>query len=723
MLELRDYQEKHVGELLEKINEFFDKPTKRIYVFKSPTGSGKTIMMAELIKRLSDNRHNDKEIAFVWITVHKLHNQSKEKLEKYYEDLQTIACSNFYDLHDKQIQNNEILFFNWQSINQAKNIFVRENENEFNLSKVIENTKNTDREIILIIDESHHTASSEKSREVIERIDPKVTIEVSATPKISTVDYVQEVDIQEVKEEEMIKKSVRLNYQLAKTQSSTTDELILETALEKRRKLKKHYENENSNVNPLVLIQLPDSRKGMLDRKGRIIKILDSKFKINTNNGKLAIHLSEKESKINLENIEKNDNEVEVLIFKQAITVGWDCPRSSILVLFREWKKIEFSIQTIGRIIRMPETKHYNSDELNHAYVYTNIEEVQIAEDVTKDYITIYGSVKRSDLNDNIELKSIYLRRKHEKTRLNAEFRKIFFEIAKKQHLASGILLNVPRLEQKLITDAEITELDRPQNLRGTVLVRQSDATNLQNRFDGFVREMAAPFAQAHSHGIIKRAIYQFFEKNTRITNLMEMANITLSTKNKHRFIRVIEKSKSQFVRDIVEKINREIEHIPKWTVPESTEYTKVYAVKNYKKCIMSPAYIRTDVQNEIRFMEFLEKEDGVKWWFKNEVNDKKYFAIKYDDDKTGEPHAFYVDFVIRMNDGRTGLFDTKAGFTAKIAKPKAEALAKYIRDNRSQKIFGGIVVFVRGEWMYNDNDEYEYDDADFSDWMPLDLS
>ena len=48
------------------------------------------------------------------------------------------------------------------------------------------------------------------------------------------------------------------------------------------------------------------------------------------------------------------------MVFKQAITVGWDCPRSSILVLFREWKKFEFSIQTIGRIIRMPEMKHYD---------------------------------------------------------------------------------------------------------------------------------------------------------------------------------------------------------------------------------------------------------------------------------------------------------------------------------------------------------------------------
>lgn len=130
------------------------------------------------------------------------------------------------------------------------------------------------------------------------------------------------MDLQEVKEEEMVKNSVRLNYHLGKTQGSTNDELIIKTALEKRQELKKHYEDENSDVNPLVLIQLPDSRKGMHDRKDHIIKLLDTKFGVNTNNGKLAIYLPDKDSKINLENIEKNTNEVEVLIFKQAITVG-----------------------------------------------------------------------------------------------------------------------------------------------------------------------------------------------------------------------------------------------------------------------------------------------------------------------------------------------------------------------------------------------------------------
>jgi len=215
MFKLRNYQEKHVHELKEKVDEFLNLESSKICVFKSPTGSGKTIMMAEFIKRLVDNRLDGKELAFIWITVHKLHDQSKEKLEKYYEDLQTVTCSYFEDLQDNQIQDKEILFFNWQSINQEKNIYIREGENANNLSHIIKNTKDESREIILILDESHHTASSEKSQEVIKKIGPKITIEVSATPKISSIDYVVSIDLEEVKKEEMIKRSIRLNHKLS----------------------------------------------------------------------------------------------------------------------------------------------------------------------------------------------------------------------------------------------------------------------------------------------------------------------------------------------------------------------------------------------------------------------------------------------------------------------------------------------------------------------------
>ena len=108
-----------------------------------------------------------------------------------------------------------------------------------------------------------------------------------------------------------------------------------------------------------------------------------------------------------------------------------------------------------------------------------------------------------------------------------------------------------------------------------------------------------------------------------------------------------------------------------------------------------------------------------------NEVRDKKYFAIKYVDPNDGQPHAFYVDFVVYMCNERVGLFDTKAGYTAteQKSKYKAEALSKYITDNKSKKVFGGIAVFEKGEWRYNDNEEYVYDKGDFSDWKPLDLN
>ncbi|MCZ2946964.1 hypothetical protein NYY74_17975, partial [Acinetobacter baumannii] len=59
---------------------------------------------------------------------------------------------------------------------------------------------------------------------------------------------------------------------------------------------------------------------------------------------------------------------------KQAVSVGWDAPRAKILVKLRLNTTARFTIQTIGRIRRMPEQKHYNNALLDDAYVYSNDE-------------------------------------------------------------------------------------------------------------------------------------------------------------------------------------------------------------------------------------------------------------------------------------------------------------------------------------------------------------
>ena len=157
-----------------------------------------------------------------------------------------LRCSYFDDLEDRLIKKNEILFLNWASINKERNIYVRENERDNNLSAVVERTKEAGRTIILVIDESHDTAKSEHSRELIAAIAPKLTVEVSATPQLTNlVDEIVGVEIADVKEEGMIKKEIAINPDFEtykfdkKIADKSADVIVIEAALKKRAELAK----------------------------------------------------------------------------------------------------------------------------------------------------------------------------------------------------------------------------------------------------------------------------------------------------------------------------------------------------------------------------------------------------------------------------------------------------------------------------------------------------
>ena len=246
-MQLKIYQEDAIEELLEKTKKLLTYSGGKKLVFKAPTGSGKTIVMAEFLKRLVDDREMKKSLSFIWTAPRQLHTQSREKLEKYFEESRVLKCSFFEDLQDRKIDENEILFFNWESINKKnKNTIVRENEQEFYLSKVLERTIEEGRKIILIIDEAHHHATSEISQRLIGDIEPKLTVEISATPVITNPDAMVNVPLEEVKAEGMVKKAVVLNEKFInllkegkiKTElSSGSEELVIDASLKKRKEL------------------------------------------------------------------------------------------------------------------------------------------------------------------------------------------------------------------------------------------------------------------------------------------------------------------------------------------------------------------------------------------------------------------------------------------------------------------------------------------------------
>src|SRR3989344_5742240 len=146
------------------------------------------------------------------------------------------------------------------------------------------------------------------------------------------------------------------------------------------------------------------------------------------------------------------------MIFKQAIALGWDCPRAHILVLFRQWKEetLVFSLQTLGRIMRMPEQKHYATPDLNRAYLYTSLSDIhtRVANDIAHDFKIFEG--KRREDYKNIDLTSYHSKRFREETRLSSDFVPVFFQAADELKLKERISLKHSIVDTKLIANGKV---------------------------------------------------------------------------------------------------------------------------------------------------------------------------------------------------------------------------------------------------------------------------
>ena len=732
---LKDFQLNAVSKLLTRSKELLEQTSSKKIIFKSPTGSGKTLMIAEYINRLINEKSNKNNVSFIWTTPRRtLTGQSKKKIDNYLKKLRSVKTYYFQDLIDKTIPENSILFLNWESINKInKNTIIRENEEEFYLSKVLENTKDKGRQIILIIDESHHHATSEISQKLIKDISPKLTIEVSATPVLINPDEIVTVNIEEVKLAGLIKKSVKLNYnfknsllknRINSALSKGSEQFVIDEAIKKRRELKKKFSDIKSKINPLLLIQLPDNIKGQEEDKVRIRvqEYLEYKYNIKTQNGKLAIRLSE--DKTNLQNIAKNDNEAEVLIFKQAIALGWDCPRAQILVLLRNWKSLNFSIQTIGRIMRMPEIKkgHYSKEILNHSYVYTNLSDISLKEDQARDYVTIYSSHTKK----KIKLTSYSRIRQREQTRLSPIFNEIFLKEAKKFRLDKKIKINSSKAKINLISDK--FELSTDQLIGKKIIGDKyniSSETELQQIFDFFIRGNLSPFfPEDRSVGRVKEAIYKFFKIYLKIDyekSFSKIINIVLSNDNIQNFVDLICIVKKKYVLE-TEKKKDEIKENKDWTFPENLTFTGNFTELKTKRSVMKPFYYDFKWKTEENFIKYLENSSKVEFWFKNGDRDQTFFAIPYEYGR--QINLFYVDFIIKLKNGKIGLFDTKSGITIDNAKEKSDGLQKYIKKMKG-KFFGGIVTNsdnenFKGRWLLFNKSSSSLSSKKLDNWENL---
>ena len=776
-IDLKPYQEKAVNQLIETTVKLlgYDGPGE-VCVFQAPTGSGKTVMVAKFIEGIIKELPKE-DLCFVWMSIGKgdLHLQSKHSLQKIFNGFpRVVSVEDEFSGGRERIVQNEVVVANWEKLRSKdkasgdwKNLVMKDGE-KLNFRDVLEKTKEQ-RKIILIIDESHVSADTARANELRELIGADIVLEMSATPRRPQQDlgFVQEfakgaagyviVDPKEVIEEGMIKKELIINEDIQKIAASEDDSqaAVLEAAYRKRLELRKAFEKEEADINPLVLIQIPTAEAG--EQKIEAVKkflaekhITERKGK--SGNGKLAVWLAEEKSEL-IDWVAEPDNEIEFLIFKQAIDTGWDCPRAHILVKFRETHSIPFEIQTVGRILRMPEQKHYDNEILNRGYIYTNLKSIEVKKEEYNPNIIKHLRAARISGYKPLKIESYYKARADygdvtsSFTEVFAKAANEYFGISEKDSLAqhakvvekAGIDLSIKKYQQELIADTHLdtkTFDDLEGGISADAMAKLSVAADeLQIFFEQTIKNNLGSFKNVkRSVPTVKTAIYLWFRDyigSKKWTDEMLMVQkIFMHDKNRGIFEHILSKAIDRYKGVKEEEVRERIEESEQFypfELPAELFYNQyvdeIVKAKNYA---YEPCYLNVDrSQPERSFEVFLNVNSAkIDWWWKNGENKLDYFGVKYE--YQGNIYTFYPDYLVKLKDGRTGFFEVKEtndrdGLS--YTKAKAEALQKYLVQQKNKKLFGGIVIERNKAWLMNDSSKYnwgKYEQGDWGEWEIL---
>lgn len=761
------YQQKAVSDLIDKTIRLLNLGGQRNkLVFEATTGAGKTVMTCQMLAELRNEMRNRggsryQEVAFIWFAPRKLHLQSYNKLKGAFEETRTLRPVMFDELDQNEgIRPGEILFINWESVNKENNVMVREGDSSLSLYEITDKTKEEfGLPIVAIIDEEHMfwSKTADKSAAVLDRINPVVEIRISATPKTANPQEKVSVYRKDVIAAEMIKKEVVLNPEI---ELNFNDELELNTnlikaALTKRNQIAEAYHEVKANINPLLLIQLPNDTKEAMTADDTAIaeqvkKYLEVVYNITTDNHRLAVWLANE--KENLTDLEKPNNLTEVLLFKEAIALGWDCPRAAVLLIFRKLQSDQFTIQTVGRIMRMPEQKHYQKEVLNSGYVFTDIakDKIQIVAADSGYILNNTITAHRRENLKNVNLPSSYAEHSNvERSFLGPDFRKVLHEEARKfwDFVQGTLLFSLEELAQldneensKSLPDGENLQIN--ENRKKVANSLRLDVRNINIEIPQDVHFQneeqtleAETVKYARKPSEIDRVfmVYiatkgQQFESKGRTDKIAsylleiladffgifdtEAKKVVLYHLNRPKFDRIIDTALERYARIRNKAKNDAVaKRVFKkyyWEVPEERTYDNEtnHIVEEVNFHALSPfVQLNQASQQEKDFITYLEKNSQyIDWWYKNGDKGKQHFAIEYDLGKEQAKSLFYVDFVIRMKNGHIYLFDTKSIGSDAFASNKHNALLQYIKENTTeeQPLHGGVILQKGENWLFS---------------------
>lgn len=232
---------------------------------------------------------------------------------------------------------------------------------------------------VVIMDEGHK-AVSDLAFKTLYDFNPSFVLELTATPKDVPArnryqNILAEVSGTEIDREGMLKMPINLD-----AQQNTDWQSTLKAGLNELDNLaaiaKKFQANHSRYIRPIMLVQV--ERTGRDQRDGKKIHSQDVREWLMVNGGlqdsQIAIKTSQQNDLKNPENQDSlsEENPVRVIITKQALQEGWDCPFAYVLCALAASQARSAMTQIMGRILRQPHAEKTGIPELDQCYVITH---------------------------------------------------------------------------------------------------------------------------------------------------------------------------------------------------------------------------------------------------------------------------------------------------------------------------------------------------------------
>ena len=229
---------------------------------------------------------------------------------------------------------------------------------------------------VVILDEAHKAygkANMERAKqfaESINRLNPRLVIEFSATPNPKISNLLVDITGVELKAEEMIKMPVQII-----SQEKTNWQDTLSAAIEELGRINNAAlalrQQEDRYIRPIAVVRV--ERTGRDQRDGDRVHAYDVRDYLVQNMGISpdAIRIkSSYDDELGQEDLLSETSEVRWIITKAALMEGWDCPFAYLLVLLDNTRSQTALTQLVGRILRQPHARLTGVEALDRSYVY-----------------------------------------------------------------------------------------------------------------------------------------------------------------------------------------------------------------------------------------------------------------------------------------------------------------------------------------------------------------